>query len=416
MPAYKDEKTGKWFAKFYYTNWQGIKKQKWKRGFATKKEALGFERDFLEQQSANPDMTFQNLYEIYMEDMAARLKQSTLLTKKAVLQTHILPFFSSKPINEIKASDVRRWQAKLMSSPNNYSQTYLKKINTELNSIINYAKRFYDLNTNPCGKAGTIGKAKAEEMDYWTYDEYIAFREGVKDKPLSYICFEVLYWTGMREGELLALSPADIDFDNKTISINRTYLRIEGKDVFTSPKTRKSKRKIPIPDFLCQELSDYIQSRYMLDADERLFPVTKSYLSHEMIRGCKNTGVKKIRIHDIRHSHASLLINQGCDALMLADRLGHEKVSTTLNTYSHLFPHKQQELVHSLESLQATDSPTPEPPSDNPLLEAAGITCEVPQTQSNGSDVTIRPQFGPPLVPSNTASGKIIQMPQRKII
>ena len=416
MPAYKDEKTGKWFAKFYYTNWQGIKKQKWKRGFATKKEALGFERDFLEQQSTNPDMTFQNLYEIYMEDMAARLKQSTLLTKKAVLQTHILPFFSSKPINEIKASDVRRWQAKLMSSPNNYSQTYLKKINTELNSIINYAKRFYDLNTNPCGKAGTIGKAKAEEMDYWTYDEYIAFREGVKDKPLSYICIEVLYWTGMREGELLALSPADIDLDNKTISINRTYQRIEGKDVFTSPKTRKSKRKIPIPDFLCQELSDYIQSRYMLDADERLFPVTKSYLSHEMIRGCKNTGVKKIRIHDIRHSHASLLINQGCDALMLADRLGHEKVSTTLNTYSHLFPHKQQELVHSLESLQATDSSTPEPPSDNPLLEAAGITCEVSQTQDNGSDVTIRPQFGPALVPPNTASGKIIQMPQRKII
>ena len=416
MPAYKDEKTGKWFAKFYYTNWQGIKKQKWKRGFATKKEALGFERDFLEKQSANPDMTFQNLYEIYMEDMAARLKQSTLLTKKAVLQTHILPFFGSKPINEIKASDVRRWQAKLMSSPNNYSQTYLKKINTELNSIINYAKRFYDLNTNPCGKAGTIGKAKAEEMDYWTYDEYIAFREGVKDKSLSYICFEVLYWTGMREGELLALSPADIDLDNKTISINRTYQRIEGKDVFTSPKTRKSKRKIPIPDFLCQELSDYIQSRYMLDADERLFPVTKSYLSHEMIRGCKNTGIKKIRIHDIRHSHASLLINHGCDALMLADRLGHEKVSTTLNTYSHLFPHKQQELVHSLESLQATDSPTPEPPSDNPLLEAAGITCEVPQTQDNSSDVTIRPQFGPALVPPNTASGKIIQMPQRKII
>ena len=416
MPAYKDEKTGKWFAKFYYTNWQGIKKQKWKRGFATKKEALGFERDFLEKQSANPDMTFQNLYEIYMEDMAARLKQSTLLTKKAVLQTHILPFFGSKPINEIKASDVRRWQAKLMSSPNNYSQTYLKKINTELNSIINYAKHFYDLNTNPCGKAGTIGKAKAEEMDYWTYDEYIAFREGVKDKSLSYICFEILYWTGMREGELLALSPADIDLDNKTISINRTYQRIEGKDVFTSPKTRKSKRKIPIPDFLCQELSDYIQSRYMLDADERLFPVTKSYLSHEMIRGCKNTGVKKIRIHDIRHSHASLLINQGCDALMLADRLGHEKVSTTLNTYSHLFPHKQQELVHSLESLQATDSPTPEPPSDNPLLEAVGITCEVPQTQDNSSDVTIRPQFGPALVPPNTASGKIIQMPQRKII
>jgi len=122
--------------------------------------------------------------------------------------------------------------------------------------------RFYDLNTNPCGKAGIIGKAKAEEMDYWTYDEYIAFREGVKDKPLSYICFEILYWTGMREGELLALSPADIDLDIKLISINRTYQRIGGKDVFTSPK-----------------------------------------VSHEMIRSCKNTGVKKIRIHDIRHPY-----------------------------------------------------------------------------------------------------------------
>ena len=420
MTAYKDEKTGKWFTKFYYTNWQGIKQQKWKRGFATKKEALAFERDFLEKQSANPDMTFQNLYEIYMEDMAARLKQSTLLTKKTVLQTHILPFFGNKPINEIKASDVRRWQAKLMSSPNNYSQTYLKKINTELNSIINYAKRFYDLNTNPCGKAGTIGKAKAEEMDYWTYDEYIAFREGVKDKSLSYICFEVLYWTGMREGELLALSPADIDLDNKIISINRTYQRIEGKDVFTSPKTRKSKRKIPIPDFLCQELSDYIQSRYMPDADERLFPVTKSYLSHEMIRGCKNTGVKKIRIHDIRHSHASLLINQGCDALILADRLGHEKVSTTLNTYSHLFPHKQQELVHSLESLQATDSPTPEPPDGNPLLEAAGIPynhTEVSDTgTSSANAIAVNLPYGPAPLTEKKTSAKIIQMPQRKII
>lgn len=144
------------------------------------------------------------------------------------------------------------------------------------------------------------------------------------------------------EAQIEKLHPAPYSFqDIGQLVIFFTKQGIGGKDVFTSLKTRKSKRKIPIPDFLCQELSDYIQSRYMLDADERLFPVTKSYLAHEMIRGCKNTGIKKIRIHDIRHSHASLLINQGCDALMLADRLGHEKVSTTLNAYSHLFPHKQ---------------------------------------------------------------------------
>ena len=119
-----------------------------------------------------------------------------------------------------------------------------------------------------------------------------------------------------------------------------------------------------------------------------------------MIRGCKNIGVKKIRIHDIRHSHASLLINQGCDALILADRLGHEKVSTTLNTYSHLFPHKQQELVNNLEQMAAAANvtPTPEPPDGNPLLEAANLP------------------YGPAPLTKNKTSAKIIQMPQRKII
>ncbi|MBQ6887862.1 MAG: site-specific integrase [Lachnospiraceae bacterium] len=160
----------------------------------------------------------------------------------------------------------------------------------------------------------------------------------------------------MREGELLALTAADIDLVAKQIDINKTYQRLNGQDIITPPKTKKSKRKVPIPDFLCQELQSYMDTRYMLSPNERLFPATKHFLSHEMERGSKKTGVKRIRIHDIRHSHASLLINQGCDALILADRLGHEKVSTTLNTYSHLFPHKQQELVTNLEQL-ATNAP-----------------------------------------------------------
>ena len=420
MPAYKDNKTGKWFCKFYYTDWQGNNRQKWKRGFATKKEAQAFERDFLEKQSANPDMTFQNLYELYMEDMTARLKQSTILTKKHICETHILPFFGKKPINEIKASDVRRWQNQLMNYPKGYSKTYLKTINNQLTCMINYAKRFYDLSTNPCGQAGSIGQAKAEEMDYWTYDEYIAFREGIKDKPLSYICFQVLYWTGMREGELLALTAADIDLVTKQIDINKTYQRLHGEDVITTPKTRKSKRKVPIPDFLCQELQEYMDSRYMLAPNERLFPITKSFLSHEMERGCKKTGVKRIRIHDIRHSHASLLINQGCDALILADRLGHEKVSTTLNTYSHLFPHKQQELVSNLEQLAATVgvTPTPEPPMGNPLLETLGISYDGNMASDSISPDTAFANAGLPYgpMPKETASGKVIPMPQRKAI
>ena len=356
MPAYKDEKNSKWFCKFYYKDWQGNRRQKWKRGFPTKREALEYERAFLAKQSANPDMTFQNLYELYMEDVTARLKQSTILTKKQIYENHILPFFSKKPINEIKASDVRKWQNQLINSSNGYSQTYLKTINNQLSCIINYAKRFYDLNTNPCGQAGSIGQTKAEEMNYWTYDEFITFREGIADKPLSYICFQMLYWTGMREGELLALTTSDINFSAKEIHITKTFQRLKGQDIITSPKTRKSKRKVLIPDFLCRELQCYIDTYYIPDIMERLFPVTKHFLAHEMKRGCAKTGVKRIRIHDIRHSHASLLINQGCDALLLADRLGHEKVSTTLNIYSHLFPHKQQELVSNLERFVANSS------------------------------------------------------------
>ena len=266
----------------------------------------------------------------------------------------------------------------------------------------------------------SIGQAKAEEMDYWTYDEYVAFREGIKDKPLSYICFQVLYWTGMREEELLALTAADIDLDAKQIDIDKTYQRLHGEDIVTTPKPRKNKRKVPIPDFLCQELQEYMDSRYMLAPNERLFPITKSFLSHEMERGCKKTGVKRIRIHDIRHSHASLLINQGCDALILADRLGHEKVSATLNTYSHLFPHKQQELVNNLEQLAATVgvTPPPEPPMGNPLLETMGISYDGNIASDSVTLDTAYANAGLPYgpIPKETASGKVIPMPQRKAI
>ncbi|MFR3250923.1 MAG: site-specific integrase [Eisenbergiella sp.] len=190
--------------------------------------------------------------------------------------------------------------------------------------------------------------------------------------------------------------------------------------IFTTPKTRKSKRKVPIPNFLCQELQEYMDSRYMLAPNERLFPITKSFLSHEMERGCKKTGVKRIRIHDIRHSHASLLINQGCDALILADRLGHEKVSTTLNTYSHLFPHKQRELVSNLEQLAATVgvTPTPEPPMGNPLLETMGVSYGGNVASGSVTPDTAYANAGLPYgpIPKETASGKIIPMPQRKAI
>ena len=148
-----------------------------------------------------------------------------------------------------------------------------------------------------------MGNEIPKEMDFWTKEEYLKFSEAMMDKPRSYYAFEMLYWCGIRSGELLALTPADFDFENQTVTISKTYHRSKGRDIITSPKTAKSNRVIKMPKFLCEEMQEYIHMLYDIKPDERLFTVTKSYLNHEMERGAKQAGVKKIRVHDIRHPY-----------------------------------------------------------------------------------------------------------------
>ena len=163
------------------------------------------------------------------------------------------------------------------------------------------------------------------------------------DKPVSYYAFEMLYWTGIREGELLALTPADFDFEKSTVTINKSYQHLNGRDLITTPKTEKSNRTITIPKFLAEEIQDYLKMLYDVGENDRMFIVTKSYLYNEMSRGAKETGVKRIRIHDIRHSHVSHFI-----ATAIADRVGHESIDITYN-YVHLFPSKQTEMADKLD-------------------------------------------------------------------
>ena len=162
---------------------------------------------------------------------------------------------------------------------------------------------------------------------------------------------ELLFWTGMRSGELLALTLNDFDFKEKTVSINKNFSRLNGKDLILTPKTPKSKRTITLPDFICKMVQDYANHLYDYKPNERLFPVTKFYLDHEIRRGCHKSGIKKIRVHDIRYSHASLLIEQGFPPLMISERLGHEKIQTTLQIYSHLYPNKHSLLADKLQEL-----------------------------------------------------------------
>ena len=171
----------------------------------------------------------------------------------------------------------------------------MKTINCQLTAIFNYAVRYYNLQSNPCRKAGAIGKSKGEPKDFWMQDEFNEFLETVEDKPDARLAFLVLYWTGMRIGELLALTYHDVDLEEKTISINKSYQRLKGKDVITQPKTPKSIRVITMPDFLVEEFREYYSHLYGIMKNERLFHFTKSVYGaqsdkwHKRIRRKENS-------------------------------------------------------------------------------------------------------------------------------
>ena len=350
MGVYKEGKN--WKVQVYYKDWQGNRKRKQKRGFRTKGEAREWERDFLQQQSQGVDIEFGNFLEIYYKDMDVRLRENTMYTKRYIIDLKIKPYFEKKILSEITVADVRAWQNELLTYKDKkgkgYSPTYLKTVNCQLTAIFNYAMRYYNLQDNPCRKAGAIGKSKGEPKDFWMQEEFNAFLETVSDKPETKMAFLLLYWTGMRIGELLALTPADFDFTTHTLRINKSYQRLNREDVITTPKTFKSNRFIKMPQFICDEMQDYMEMLYGLKEDERIFTISKSYLHHEMNRGSKVSGVKRIRVHDLRHSHVSLLINMGFTVLAIADRMGHESIDITYR-YAHLFPSEQTQMAEQLD-------------------------------------------------------------------
>ena len=351
MAAFKDKKNGTWYVQFRYTDWTGERQQKLKRGFTTKREAQEWEREFLRTKRADPDMSFESFVKLYEQDIKPKIRLNTWLTKESVIESKILPYFKKRKLSEITPRDVLTWQNQMLKQKDKtgqpYSPTYLKNINNQLSAIFNHAVRFYGLHENPVRRAGAIGEKESEEMLFWTKEEFLQFIDAMMDKPMLYYAFEILYWCGIREGELLALTPADFNFKEKTLRINKSYQRIKGEDVITPPKTKKSIRTITIPDFLCDEIQDYFKQFYSLPEDARVFPLSKHQLTRGMEYSCKQSGVKKIRIHDLRHSHVSLLINMGYSAVAIGNRVGHESVDITFR-YAHMFPTVQKEMATKL--------------------------------------------------------------------
>lgn len=293
MAVYKEEKTNTWRAVYRYTDWNGERKQTQKRGFKTKREAQAWEREQLNKTSADLDMTFKSFVDLYTADMKTRLKENTWATKDHIIRTKLLPYFSRLKMCNITAQQIITWQNEMLNHKDEngkpYSPVYLKTVHNQLSAIFNHAVRYYNLRENPCKKAGSMGKKKNREMMFWTKEQYLKFAEVMMDKPLSFYAFEMLYWCGIREGELLALTPADFDFEKRTVSINKSYQRLNGEDLITTPKTEKSNRVITMPQFLAEEIQDYIKMLYGIGPDDRMFTVTKSYLHREMDRGAQRS-------------------------------------------------------------------------------------------------------------------------------
>ena len=334
MAVIKNKKTGMWEVRTYYKDLNGARKQKTKRGFAKKSEALEWERNFKLKEDQSISMSFKSFVDIYLTDLEPRIKRNTFLTKKHIIETKILPYFGKRKLDDIRTSDVIQWQNEIMKLKKDngelFSPTYLKTIHNQLSAILNHAVNMYGLKDNVARKAGTMGKEENKEIEFWTQDEFQAFLECVADKPISYYA-------------------ADFNFEKKTFRINKSYQRLEGKDVITDPKTPKSNRTIVMPDFLAVEMEDFISSLYGIRDDDRIFTISKSYLHNEMDRGAKLAGVKRIRIHGLRHSHSSLLINLGFSVLAIGERVGHEAVDITYH-YAHLFPTVQTDMAAQLET------------------------------------------------------------------
>lgn len=346
--AYKEKDTKKWTAQWFETNAKGEKKKRRKRGFETKRDALEYERQKKLNSVRSMDMKLGEFMEVYFEDKKNELKDRTMKNKRYMMEQHIIPYFGGQMMSEITAPQIIQWQNEMQTK--GFSEAYLRMIQNQLTSLFTHASRIYDLQINPCKKVKRMGNSDSRSLNFWTTGEYQKFIQTMEQGSRYYLIFEMLFWTGCRIGELLALTKEDINFDSNQISITKTYYRTNRQDVITEPKTKQSVRVVEIPEFLKQEIKDFIDGHYGMPEHERLFPIVPEAVQHKMKRQIEKAGVKNIRVHDLRHSHVAYLIHKGIEPILIKERVGHKDIRITLNTYGHLYPNQQRRVADLLDN------------------------------------------------------------------
>ena len=199
MSAYKDTKQGTWYVSFRYVDWTGKKTQKLKRGFKTKKEALNYEKEFIRKTAADMKMEMNSFIQVYFEDKKNELKENSIRNKQHMMNKHIVPYFGTRKMNEITPADVIQWQNTIQEK--GYSKTYERMIQNQLNALFNHAQKIYNLKENPCKKVKRMGKSDADKLEFWTKEEYECFITVIDPESEDYLIFEILFWTGIREGD-----------------------------------------------------------------------------------------------------------------------------------------------------------------------------------------------------------------------
>lgn len=361
---YQVKKGVKWMVKFNYSDPKtGKTKTEYKRGFESKREAREYEDEFLENLTADSGeedplykRTFEDVFHEYlMSHKREDIKDSTLQTKYNIFEKHIFPTFRNVLISEITDDDIAEWQAKIknfaMPNGKHFSKSYLRTIQSQFNSIINYANSKGYLNQNPLADIKNMG-IKDKRVEFWSTSEYERFAYYAMKYPNYYYAFEVLYWCGLREGEMLALTLQDIDLEQAVIYVNKTYQRFHRQDIISTPKTPSSVRKVSMPAFLCDELREYIDMLYSPTPDQRIFTITKSKLTHRFHKLSEEAGLRRITVHGLRHSHVSLLISKKYDIFEVSKRIGHKSIKTTQDIYGHLFDEVQKTIANDLDSLR----------------------------------------------------------------
>lgn len=353
MGVLKDKERGTYTVRIRYKDINGDERVHKKRGFRLQREAKEYEAEYLRKLGSTTNMTFASFVEIYMADVWPTLKRSTQLNRENVIQTKFLPTFGRMKLQDIKPRDIIKWQNMLImkrdENGNGYSPVYLRKIRSNLNAIFNHAERYYDLKDNPAKKVRAMGKQKGTKVAFWEMKEYQRFRECAKEKPEAFYAFETLFWTGMRIGELLALTKKDIDLEKMTINVDKTYKVEDGEENITEPKTELSVRVIDLPEILRDELEDFLAMFYALPDDARPFNKSEGFYQKQFKSISKKAGVKEIKIHALRHSHISYLLASGFTPVEVGDRTGQDAKTITEN-YAHAMPSKKSEMVNKLQS------------------------------------------------------------------